>query len=80
MEEKKVEPVKKDELIEETSKSNGHLSEGKDFLGWKKTSLSLLAAKGKHKDGSKFLKKKSLLKKLWKVYKKSNQYADLSLD
>ena len=52
----------------------------KDFLGWKKTSISILKAKGKNKNGLQSLKKKSLLKKLWKVYKKSNQYKELSLD
>ena len=43
-----------------------------NFQGWKKTSLLIL------KDKS--LKKKKLLKKLWKVYKSSDTYKELSLD
>ena len=64
----------------ETIKLNGHLSENNDFLGWRKTSISLIKAKGKDLEGRKYLKKKPLLKKLWTEYKKSNQFKELPSD
>ena len=65
---------------EEIVQKSQHLSEKNEFLGWKKTSISIIREKGKSKNDGKYLKKKKLLKKLWSVYEKSIQYADLSLD
>ena len=67
------EPVVEDEKAEvATGKYSEFLGEDKSFLGWKKTALALVQKKP--------LKKKKLMKKLWKVYKQSKQYSELSLD
>lgn len=70
--EESAEASEAEELSDLKDKKISHLSESGDFLGWKKTSMSLIEAKGKSTEGRKYLKCKSLLKKLWKVYKKSN--------
>ena len=70
---------KKVESEEKKSKPQ-HLSNDGAFLGWKKTSLSILKESGKPKNDSQYLKKKKLLKLLWKIYKTSTTYSELSLD
>ena len=67
---------KKEDQKEEKkeAKVKGHLGEDNKFLGWKKTAISIIKAKGEK------MKKKKLLKKLWKVYTKSKDYSELSLD
>ena len=56
------------------SSLKGHLGDNGKFLGWKKTAISLIKEKGTK------MKKKKLIKKLWKVYKESQDYKELSLD
>ena len=56
-----------DQEKKEKTKSK-HLNEDGSFQGWKKTSLSIIKESGKSKNDRLYLKKKSLLKKLWKTY------------
>jgi len=54
------------------------------FPGWRKASWEIIEKHGKskvkHFSGKKYLNQKVMLKKVWKWYSKSKQFAELSLD
>ena len=76
VEEKKVEAAKEVSDDDDSSEDEKcpHLGDDKTFTGWKKTALSILNTKGKA------MKKKKLIKAVWKVYTKSKTFKELSLD
>ena len=55
-----------------------------DFPGWRKAAGQIIEKHGKKKsklkNGAPYMKKKKMLKKIWKMYAKSKQFNALSLD